>query len=443
MNSYRGMRRQARYVRRSGMQPMFMINSGDRLPDTVGLVLLKSAWRYRSELTPAYLAIAMLGASWWLHASYPRTWPLILSVAIALALGLTALGHRIGIPSVLERVYTATATCAAGAWITAATAIGPFVPPLPLSLAVAGVLLSVPWWTHGHRRARVRVERKLEAWPVIASAIGLAGSQVMSVVIDMWGWRALIRLARGQIIGDVTTRLAAIEPGLGTFRGAVRVYPTPDDLANRCELRVLDKDPHADAIPWPGPSVTSITQPIDLGPFEDATACRVLFLRRHGLAGGTTGAGKSSWLNVLMGNLVACTDVVIWAIDLKKGMELKSWQSCLGRLATTPAQATALLRDAVAILSARADVLAAIGQREWHPTPQNPALIILIDEYAELADYAPEAIRYADSIARLGRAVAETIVAATQRPTQKPWGKARCGRRWTYASASASANART
>jgi len=47
-------------------------------------------------------------------------------------------------------------------------------------------------------------------------------------------------------------RLTPLEPGLGTFRGAVRVYPTPDDLANRCEIRVLDVDPHAGAIPWPG-----------------------------------------------------------------------------------------------------------------------------------------------------------------------------------------------
>jgi S-DNA-T family DNA segregation ATPase FtsK/SpoIIIE len=65
-----------------------------------------------------------------------------------------------------------------------------------------------------------------------------------------------------------------------------------------------------------------------------------------------------------MGNLVACRDVVIWAIDLKKGMELGPWQDCIGRLATTPEQATALLRDAVAILHARAELLAASGRRE-------------------------------------------------------------------------------
>ena len=67
-------------------------------------------------------------------------------------------------------------------------------------------------------------------------------------------------------------------------------------------------------------------------------------------------------------------------------------------------------------------MLAEQGQRVWEPTPEMPALIILIDEYAELADDAPEAIRHADSIARRGRAVAVSLVAATQRPTQKAMG---------------------
>jgi hypothetical protein len=175
----------------------------------------------------------------------------------------------------------------------------------------------------------------------------------MSATVDVWGWRARFRLARGQTISDVVQKIPEIESGLGTFRGAVRVYPTPDDLAHRCEIRVLDVDPHAGAIPWPGPSATSITQPVDLGPFEDASPCRVLFARLHGIFGGTTGAGKSGGLNVLMGNLVACRDVVIWAIDLKKGMELGPWRSCIDRLATSPEEAITLLRDAVAVLEAR------------------------------------------------------------------------------------------
>ncbi len=426
MSSYRRMRRQARQVRRSGMQPMMVINSGDQHPVTAGVVLLRCAWRYRSELAPAYVAAVMLAAGWWLHASHPQWWEYPLSIAAVAAWTLAAFGARIGIPALVERLYAATAALAAGGWIAAATALGPLTSPLPHTLIGGGLVLSVPWWAHRRRRARVRIERKLEAWPDIAKAVGLAGSQVMSAMVDVWGWRARLRLARGQTIADLTAKIPAIESGLGTFRGAVRVYPTPDDLANRCELRVLDTDPHADAIPWPGPSVSSITEPIDLGPFEDATPCRLLFLRRHAMFGGTTGSGKSGGLNVLMGNLVACRDVVIWAIDLKKGMELKPWQACIGRLATTPGQAISLLNDAVAILQARAELLAATGRRVWEPAPGRPALIIIIDEYAELAELAgdaPGATRHTDSIARLGRAVAVTLIAATQRPTQKAMGQ--------------------
>ena len=294
---------------------------------------------------------------------------------------------------------------------------------MPVVAVALTVACGIPWWTSRRRRAKVRVDRMLESWPEIAHAVGLAGSQIMSALVDVWGWRARLRLARGQTIADVMAKIPAIESGLGTFRGAVRVYPTPDDLANRCELRVLDIDPHADAIPWPGPSSTTITEPIDLGPFEDAAPCRVLFLRRHILFGGATGAGKSSGLNVLIGNLAACRNVVIWAIDLKKGMELGPWVSCIDRLATTPDEARALLADAVKVLEARAALLAERGQRVWEPAPDMPALVIIIDEYAELSDDAPDAIRHADSIARRGRAVAVNLVAATQRPTQKAMGQ--------------------
>jgi S-DNA-T family DNA segregation ATPase FtsK/SpoIIIE len=104
-------------------------------------------------------------------------------------------------------------------------------------------------------------------------------------------------------------------------------------------------------------------------------------------------------------------------------MELKPWASCIGRLATTREQAAALLRDAVAIMEARAELLAATGKRVWEPSPDMPALVIIIDEYAELADDSPDSMSDTDSIARLGRAVAVTIVAATQRPTQKAMGQ--------------------
>jgi DNA segregation ATPase FtsK/SpoIIIE-like protein len=90
---------------------------------------------------------------------------------------------------------------------------------------------------------------------------------------------------------------------------------------------------------------------------------------------------------------------------------------------TTPAEASALLADAVAVLETRAATLAASGKRVWQPAPDRPALVIIVDEYAELADDAPQSAGDADSIARRGRAVAVTLIAATQRPTQKAMGQ--------------------
>jgi S-DNA-T family DNA segregation ATPase FtsK/SpoIIIE len=423
MTSYRQMRRQARHARRAGMQPMMFISPGDQLPELAITVISRWLWHYRSELAPAGMACLMVASGWCAHAALSRGWWLVLAVSGIAAWALGSFGPRIGLPALPERVYVAVAVLACGTWLALATAAGPFASPLPQALGTGWLVLSVPWWANRRRRAKVRVERTIARWPEIATAIGLAGSEIMSATVDLWGWRARMRLARGQTIADVTAKIPAIESGFGTHRNAVRAAPTPDDLANRCELRVLDRDPHADAVPWHGPSVTSITQPIDLGPFEDAEPCRVLFLRRHVLMGGATGSGKSGGLNVLLANLAACRDVVIWAIDLKGGMELRPWLPCLDRLATTPEDATRLLADAVAILHARAGSLASIGRREWHPSPQAPALVIIIDEYAELAESAPAAMTHTDTIARLGRALAVTLVAATQRPTQDVMGK--------------------
>jgi S-DNA-T family DNA segregation ATPase FtsK/SpoIIIE len=399
------------------------ITDGRELGPSAGQFALWWLWRYRSELAPFWLATTSFAVAAALHASHPGWWPITASVTVATMLGLATLGRYLGLANHLERGYAAATATLTGAWITTATILGPLRTPLPLIAVIAGTVAAIPWWAHRRRRAKVRIERKLDAWPEIAQAIGLAGSRIQSIVIDVWGWHARLALARGQTIEDAIHRIPALESALDVHRGAARVSPTPDGKANRLDLRVLETDPHADAITWPGPSVNTITEPIDLGPFEDAYPARLLLLRRHALVGGVSGSGKSGGLNVLMGNLTACQDVVIWAIDLKRGMELRPWQSCLGRLATTPAEARALLADAVAILEARADLLATTGQRVWEPTPDMPALVILVDEYAELADDAPEATKDADSIARRGRAVAVTLIAATQRPTQKAMGK--------------------
>jgi S-DNA-T family DNA segregation ATPase FtsK/SpoIIIE len=378
-------------------------------------------FRYRSELAPVTAGLMLAVAGVALHHGHSGAWPAVVFLTIGAALAAGLRGLPWGIARTAERIYAATTTAVAGGWLATATALGPGRTPLPTILVGALVALGVPWWTHRRRRARVKVDRVIHAWPDVAEAIGLNGSRIMSAVVDTWGWRARMKLRPGQSVADVVARVPAIESALGTRPGAVRVEQDAAH-AGRCMMRVLAVDPHAGAIPWPGPAARSLTDPIELGVFEDATPVRVPLLRRHALIGGTTDSGKSGVLNVVLGNLVACSDVVLWGIDLKGGMELRPWAPCLARLATTADEATQLLADAVAVLDARAHASGRDNTRVWEPTPAAPALVIVIDEYAELADTAPAAVSHAESVARRGRAVAVDLLAATQRPTQKAMG---------------------
>jgi hypothetical protein len=414
----RQMRRQARKLSRQGVQPMMLISSDDRLPDMIGVVIGRWLWRYRSELAPIYIASLTALAGWLLHATHPGWWPAILATAIVPVPVLVCIGHRIGLTNRAERLYAATVVVAIGTWLAATTAEGVTSRPLPQLLLIGGVLLSVPWWAHRRRRARVRVERTLAAWPEIANAVGLTGSRIMSAVVDAWGWRARIALRRGHTIADALGKLPAIESALGTRPGAVRIEPDRA-RADHFLMRVLHTDPRERPIPWRTPDIQSITQPVPLGVFEDATTAAALLLRRNALVGGVVGSGKSGVLNVILAALAQCEDVVIWGVDLKGGMELRPWVPSLDRLATTPEQAIAVLREAVTELERRAVESSQLGARVWEPTKTQPALVIVIDEYAELPEAATV---YTDSIARRGRAVAVNIIAATQRPTQKAMG---------------------
>ena len=392
----------------------------DRYPGQTLEALARWGYRYRSELAPPAIAAALGLTALYLHARQPALWSALAVLTVAASVFLWRFSSR-WLDRAAERSYAGSVAALAGAWLATATATGPGTGPLPTVWFLGMLAAGLPWWTHRRRRARVRVERTLESWPHVAEQTGLAGSRVVSAVVDGWGWRALIHLRGGQTATDALHRLPAIESALGTRSGAGRIEPDPV-RADRAYLRILDRDPHAEPVPWPGTTTTTITAPVDLGVFEDATPVLLDLLRKHVLLGGATGAGKSGLLNVILAALTACPDVLVWGVDLKNGMELQPWAPCLDRLATTPAQADALLQDAVRVLEDRAEQLAAAGDRVWEPTPDRPALVIVIDEYAELAETTRDALAAADSIARRGRAPAVTLIVATQRPTQQAMG---------------------
>jgi S-DNA-T family DNA segregation ATPase FtsK/SpoIIIE len=436
-------RRYRRRIRRHGRNrygeyPVLLIGPDEPLSLIAAAALGRWAYRHRSAFWPFIIAAAAFITAGTVHHHHARYW-LLAAVVTVLVTVLLTIPHRMvwtkpagritagllarlwqacGIDRPTERAYAASVIATTGGWLAAAIANGPTTKPLPKIAVIATVLLGIPWWTHRRRRAKVRAERTIQSWPAIAESVGLPGSRITSIVVDVWGWTARVKLKRGTTAAQAIDKLPAIESGLGLRPGSTRGLADPSK-ADRFTLRVIEKDPHAQPLPWPGPSTVSVTREIELGLFEDGRAARVTLLRRNILVGGTTGSGKSGLLNVILGNLTACRDVVIWGVDLKGGMELQPWASCLDRLATTLSEANQLFKDTIRELNRRAELKAHQGKRLWEPTPDEPALVIVIDEYAEMPDEAQD---YADSIARRGRAVAVNLLAATQRPTQKAMG---------------------
>ncbi len=438
---YRRQIRRARRAMRNGDNPFQVVILGPDEP--LGLIALavisRWAWRHRTAFVPFGITIAAFAVAAFTHPHHARYWLPVAGITLLVTI-LLGIPHRIlwtrpagkitagvlarlwaacGIDRGIERAYAATVIAVTGGWLSAAIAAGPAVKPLPLMAATATVVLGIPWWFHRRRRAKARVERTVAAWPGVAENAGLPGSEILSVVVDAWGWTARVLLRKGITTNQAISRIPALESGLGLRPGSMRVFQD-DKRADRFIMRVIENDPHVEPVPWPGRWITSVTKPIEIGLSENGREVRVLLLRRNVLVGGIMGSGKSGILNVIIANLAGCRDVMLWGIDMKGGMELQPWAACFDRLAFTPEQAIQLFRDAVMKLNERAARMAAEGKRVWEPTPDDPALIIVVDEWAELP---AEAREYADSVARRGRAVAENLIAATQRPTQEAMGK--------------------
>ncbi len=162
----------------------------------------------------------------------------------------------------------------------------------------------------------------------------------------------------------------------------------------------------------------------------------------HLLIAGTTGSGKSVFINCLLGSLLlrrTPSEVKIALIDPKQ-LELTPYKVLadhhLVRLAgadpvvTKPAQAVKLLQAGVAEMERRLDLLTQAGvrdlkeyrdkHRQGHPAAAEPLsfIVIVIDELADLMLASAKEIEDPiQRISQMARATGIHLVVATQRPS--------------------------
>ncbi len=194
----------------------------------------------------------------------------------------------------------------------------------------------------------------------------------------------------------------------------------------RIWLDFTQRDPLTTTIPALEP-----VEPVDLhglvvGRQEDGQPWRVSLRGGHTLVAGATGSGKGSVIGSLlraMGPDIRSGRVQVWALDPKGGMELTPAAPLFHRFAyESPAAMVELLEDAVAVMREHAERLRQQGQRVHTPTPQDPMLVVVVDEMAALTAYCgdrPLAKRAEVALQLLlsqGRAPGVVLVAAVQDP---------------------------
>jgi DNA segregation ATPase FtsK/SpoIIIE, S-DNA-T family len=316
--------------------------------------------------------------------------------------------------------------------------------PVVLALMVAAVTAAlVVWWrlrpSSFHRsagRVLLGLWRSLWAYGVrwrtamMLSGLGgrFDGDEYVPRVVRVRAGRCLdrvtVRMVIGQQPADWSRRLDALAHGFGAR--ACQVVEVPR-RPGYIDLFVGRLDPLATVV-----TALAVPEAVDLGAVpvgvrEDGRPWTVRLRGSHTLVAGATGAGKGSVLHSLIRSLgpgIRDGLVELWVLDPKGGMELALGAPLFARFAyDNPADMAAVLEDAVAVMQARAARLRGV-KRLHEPTPDEPLIVVVVDELASLTAYAErdDRRRIAAALSLLlsqGRAVGVVVVAALQDPRKE------------------------
>lgn len=347
------------------------------------------AWRRsatRRTTTTLVLVVAAGVGVWWLHRTHGT-----LAVALVLA-----------------------------ALVAVLAAVGRAVRPLPqpepgTEPAEPGPEEPYPI-ADAHTRAEAAdcVRRALAAE---GTALRLAGEARRT----RWGWEVAVILRSGTP-GGIVSKTAELETHLDLPAGGLLVTP---DRARRARvvLRLAERDPFAGLGPPPTrtPAAASITERAVIGQRIDGTPLAVPLLGVHTVVIGTSGAGKSTTLRTLADAISACSDALVWDLD-PAGCGLDALGPAVARRERHPAGIIDALTDALAVAQTRPRMLGELGMGPaWVPTPERPALVVVVDEYPSLPEKAKT---LAVALLRIGRKARVTLLLAATEATSDALGAA-------------------
>ncbi|WP_326642813.1 hypothetical protein OG884_05620 [Streptosporangium sp. NBC_01755] len=383
---------------------------------------------HRDQLAPVGLALSALtigsaghitGAPWWATAA-------VFAAGIA---GVRIQLDRRGVqPEHRDALAGATATW--GVWATAATVFGPTIHVqrawLVWTLIAAGTWLLNPT-SKAWRRLRARVRNWSRQLPAVLAGLGMSGVTVTSISMQAGG-RVLFHL---RLPLNVTESLLAGErekiwSGMGWPKDSIEIRQDPDhNAADRVVLAYQDRRAivRRDVVWDPDKASGAILNAQWWGVDEDGHDVFVpVYLpgvgMTRGLYQGAPGSAKSNHLRMIAANGAPCLSTLYLVIDLKsRAASLRGFLPRTAWLATTEAEATLLLEAAAEIIRRRGALLKPEHNGVLPPTPEHPAIIILVDEFAPIWGKRVRDRRAVDAallIAQQGRALGVGMEGAAQ-----------------------------
>jgi FtsK/SpoIIIE family len=284
-----------------------------------------------------------------------------------------------------------------------------------------------------HLLAEVLPELKEDPIRVLSLEEGAAG-RVLRLQLPRSG---------GATVTTLRDKARVIEVMLQAQEGAVGFEL--GDHSGDVIMRVRERDGLAEiALLTPDLRARTVNEPLVMGRQEDGSWLKMLFREMHALVVGTTGSGKSNWINVLIAQLASCNDTIIWMIDMKQGRAAKPWFQAWedGRAASPPIDWVATTREEAWLMmeavlaAAQTRSASGIGGNKIIPTPSLPQVCLIVDETAILfgsergtrtevgegGHTNTQFIAKEDEVLQVGRSEAIAGVFATQRGTNSMAG---------------------
>jgi S-DNA-T family DNA segregation ATPase FtsK/SpoIIIE len=284
----------------------------------------------------------------------------------------------------------------------------------------------VRWWVYERRWRNTMTLSGLGKRTRVRDGV----PRIVAVQATPWADRVLVRMLLGQCTEDFERAAPELAHSFGASSCRVR-----EDRPGRVWLEFTTNDPLRETVPALPVSENVDLEAVAIGLQENGEPWTVQVLGTHMLVAGATGAGKGSVLQSLLrglGPAIRDGRVAVWAIDPKLGMELGPGRALYARYAVPvlddeqPYERIAvLLEDAVTVMQQRAQGLADGLVRKHTPTVNEPLIVVVIDEIANLTAYLTDR-KLKDRISQAlgllltqGRAVGVCVVAALQDPRRE------------------------